>query len=1069
MTTGCYWYWLSDNISKEGVIRDLQAMKQAGINSAFIGNIGGNSAFNGKVKILTDEWWDIIHTTLKTAGELDIEIGMFNSPGWSQSGGPWIKPSESMRYLVASETRLTGPGEATIDLPVPHAASRMAEWSDKFENNDDRPAEDFQDVRVLVFPVPKDYGLNLLEMPGAIVETSNVLKPSPEVRVSYSPKVSDSVNIAPRYVLPQGESHILLKLPKAQIARSLTIYPAGLLFLNVEVQAKINGTFHTVKAFHVNRKLPMLHVGHIPFAPSVFSFPETVSDEFRIVFTNNCTSNNGAGKIILSPTPALDNYPEKTLARLYQSDSPEWDYYHFPQQPATNLTGLAPSAEQVIDITEHMSDDGTLKWNVPEGEWLVLRTGMVPTYIKNSPATPEGTGLEMDKMSRTPIKKHFDAFIGEMLRRIPAKDRKTFKVMVEDSWEKAGQNFTDNFLEIFISRYGYDAKPYLPALVGHVVGNEDISSRFLWDVRRLAAELEASENVGGLTDIANKHGLYSWLENYGDWGFPGEALLYGKYADRVGGEFWEDQKKPYISIAASCAHIYNKPSVYAESFTNAIDNYRHNPQTLKRFADAAFAEGMTRCALHVYVHQAYENIFPGIDSWFGVEFNRKNTWFNQIDLLTSYIKRCGMMLERGLNVADIACFIGEDVPVNSGPFEVKNKEGKSIPTLPAGYHYDYVNSDVILNSMTVKDGLLTLPHGTSYRVLVLPGTKTMRPEVLEKIGQLVEAGAIVVGNPPESSPSLENYPEADEKVRELADRIWNNYSVYRDTDLEEVFKKLNILPDFRSDTDNILFAHRTDGNREIYFISNQNPDCVRITSEFRVTGRAPELWNPVTGEIRILPVFEQQEGKISVPLKLDAYESTFIVFHKKQTSLKTSDSRDINNFPCFETLHEIISPWTVQFNSDSIYRGPNESVVFSKLIDWTEFDNPRIKYYSGTAVYRTVFKFSNFSDFKSSGLFLEFDKVGGIAKVHINGKYAGGIWTPPYRINIGDLLHEGDNTIEIELANNWINRIIGDSLLPKEDRKVESSYVRLRADSPLQESGLSGKVRVVTPYFREKE
>jgi hypothetical protein len=1062
MTTGCYWYWLSDNISKEGAVRDLYAMKEAGINSAFIGNIGGQAAFEGKVKIFTEEWWDVISTVLKTAGELDIEIGMFNSPGWSQSGGPWINAQESMRYLTASETRVSGPGETTVRLPVPPAASRMAEWSDRFENNDDRPSEDFQDVCVLALPVSKDYVLNLFDLPGADVSTSvNVLKPSQEVKVGYRPDVSGSSNIALRYVLPKGESHVLLKLREAQTARSLTVYPAGLLVSKVELQAKTGGEFRTVKSFNINRKLPMLHVGHVPFAPYVVSFPETVSDEFRIVFINERAGNNGAGKIILSPTPVLDDYPEKTLAKLYQGDSPEWDYYHFPEQRATCREGLVPSAGQVVDISEYMSADGALKWQAPEGEWLVLRMGMVPTYIKNSPATAEGTGLEMDKMSRAPIKKHFDAFIGEVMRRIPEKDRKTFKVMVEDSWEKAGQNFTDDFLSIFQSRYGYDAKPYLPVMAGHVIGNEDISSRFLWDVRRLAAELEASENVGGLTEIANKHGLQSWLENYGDWGFPGETLLYGKYADRVGGEFWEDQKKPYIPVAASCSHIYNKPAVYAESFTNSSDPYRHNPQTLKRFADAAFAEGMTRCVLHVYVHQAYEDMYPGIDSWFGVEFNRKNTWFGQADIFTGYLKRCGLMLERGLNVADIACFIGEDVPVNSGPFEMKNREGKAIPALPAGYRYDYVNSDIILNSMTVKDGRLMLPHGVSYRILLLPEIKTMRPEVLEKIGQLAAAGAVIAGNPPAGSPSLENYPAADEMVKNLSVGIWENPSVYRNTSLEDVFAELNITPDFQSDGENILFAHRTDGDREIYFISNQNADRVQFTAQFRVSGKAPELWNPVTGEIRSLPAFGQQGNNTAVPLQLEAYESTFVVFSKNVQTGKPANLQPADNFPAAVTLFEITSPWTVEFQSDSIHRGPSEPVIFNELTDWTKIDNLQIKYYSGAAIYRTVINTLNPVDLKSSDIFLEFDKVSAMAKVSINGKYAGGIWTPPYRINIAGLLHEGENEVEIEVVNNWINRIIGDGFLQKEERKAASPFARVNAGSPLQESGLTGKVRIV--------
>ncbi|MDR1676023.1 MAG: hypothetical protein LBR86_06110, partial [Tannerella sp.] len=1090
MTAGVYWYWMSDNISKEGVVRDLEAMKRAGVNSAFIGNIGGQGVAPGKVKIFTDEWWEVLHTAMKTAGELDIEIGMFNCPGWSQTGGPWIKPSQAMRYLAASETKVEGPGRVTVRLPVPNAASRMGEWSgDSFVNNEDRPSEDFQDVRVLAFPLAKAYKSNLFDLPGASVTVSgNILRPDTGVHVRFLTKVPAASPIAARYVIPGGtqdtpvESSITLRLPQPQTARSLTVYPAGLLTAGARLQANVDGEFRTVASFSFNRSLPMLHVGHEPFAPSVTSFEAVTSDEFRLVFSNSDTPN-GLGQIILSPAPAVEKYPEKLLARLRQGSAPAWNAYLWdPVRATEDETGLAVSPGQVVDISDRMSADGTLAWEVPEGEWLVLRTGMIPTYVMTSPATPEGTGLEMDKMSRAFIAGHLDAFIGEVMRRIPANDRKTFRVIISDSWEKGGQNFTDHFIDSFKVHHGYDPTPFLPVMTGHVVGNTEISDRFLWDVRRLTADMEATNNVLGMSEEARRRGLVTWLENYGDWGFPGEFLLFGKYSDMVGGEFWEDRYKPYIPVAASCAHIYNKDRVYAEAFTNGAGAYLHHPGSLKPFGDAAFTEGMTRTVLHVYIQQPYEDRHPGIDTWFGIEFNRKNTWFSHADLFTAYLKRCGLMLEQGRNIADVAYFIGENIPVNSGPIEMKDSSSRPANIrsgMPAGYHADYVNYDVIMNDMKVENGLLTLPHGISYRLLVLPDLPTMRPELLQKIEQLVADGAVLLGAPPARSPSLAGYPAADAKVGQLSEALWGftseNYAapdkapkqhrygkglVLSNMSLHEALDRLHIAPDFRSDADRVLYAHRSAPDREIFFVSNQNASRVDFAPVFRVGGGTPELWNPVTGEIHTAPEFYRSDASTTVPLQLEPHESVFVVFNSR--AVKPPNSRTVRQ-PDSQTVLTVSSPWTVTFESDPVKRGPAKPAVFKQLTDWSQNADERIRHFSGTATYRTSFNVQSLNALtvEDSHFYLDLGKVGAMAKVKLNGQYAGGVWTPPYRLCIDGLLYEGKNTLEIEVVNTWVNRMIGDQYLSPDKRFVDSPFNPYKTTSPLQESGLLGPVSIL--------
>jgi hypothetical protein len=698
--------------------------------------------------------------------------------------------------------------------------------------------------------------------------------------------------------------------------------------------------------------------------------------------------------------------------------------------------------------------------------------GMVPNEVFISPASPEGKGWEMDKLNPAYIPHHFDSFLGEVLRRIPAEDRKTFRATIMDSWEKGGQTFSDYFIDSIKVRYGYDPTPFLPVLTGHLVGSPEQSDRFLWDVRRLAAEIAGNNLLPNFNAVAHKHGIETWIENYGDWGFPGEFLLYGKHTDRVGGEFWTGGDMRYIDIAASCAHIYNKHRVYAEAFTSG-SGYTAHPYSLKRDGDAAFAAGLTSCILHVYIEQPYEDKWPGVEAWFGVEFNRKNTWFRQIDLFTTYLKRCGVMLEQGLPVSDVAYFIGEDVPVNTGPLGLSpnaTKDSVGVHELPQGYHADYVNSDVIINSMKVKDGRIVLPHGISYRILVLPPVKTMRPEVLRSIERLVANGAVVLGEAPQRSPSFQNYSEADRELTELAAKMWGDKVAKQRTygkgtilsgmTVAEALATLDISPDVKLDDANMVYAHRTTPGRDIYFIANRSEKPVQITPEFRIAGKQPELWNPVNGEIRVLPAFECRDAQpgISttiVPLQLEPYESAFIVFSGKG---KPQASGVKANFPDPETVIEITTPWTVTFESDTIKRGPSDPVTFATLQSWSQSDDARIRYFSGAAVYANIFTF----DAKPAGnLYLDLGKVCVMAKVKINGQYAGGAWTPPYRVNITDVVNAGENTIEVEVVNTWINRFIGESFLPVEQRRVNHRLDIWKPTSPLHESGLLGPVRVV--------
>ncbi len=997
--TSVYWYWMSNNISKEGVIKDLHAMKKVGINRAFIGNIGYNETPYGKVKMLSDEWWDITHAAFKTATELGIDIGMFNSPGWSQSGGPWVKANQAMRYLTASETEVTGGKTINITL--------------------NKPAGDFQDVRVIAFPVPAQY------------DTDQIMAKS--------------------LVLKDQSATVDFDTDKDYTARSLTVYPEhNGMYAEGELMVREGEAYRSIKKFKIERSNTALNVGFDPYGPAAVSFAATTSRHFRLVLTRY-GQNAGIREIKLSAVPRVDSYIEKTFGKMFPTPLPYWNEYQWPVQAEAKDSKFAIVADKVLDISSYMDAEGKLSWNAPKGKWLVMRTGMLPTGVVNDPASPEVTGPEVDKMNKEHVAAHFEGYLGEILKRIPAADRKSFKVAVADSYEKGGQNWTDGFLEKFKLRYGYDALPYMPVMTGKVVGSQDQSDRFLWDMRRFVADNVSYEYVGGLRDVAHKNGLTIWLENYGHWGFPGEFLQYGGQSDEIGGEFWNEGELGNIEnrAASSAAHIYGKTKVSAESFTAGGQTYARYPAVFKQRGDRFFTEGINNTLLHVYFHQPDDRLVPGINTGFGSEFNRHNTWFNDSDLFIQYLKRCNMMLQQGKYVADVAYFIGEDAPKMTGVRD---------PEIPVGYSYDYINAEVIETRLSVKNGKLVLPDGMSYSILVLPKLETMRPKLLAKIKELVSQGAVVMGPKPSRSPSLQDFGTADQQVKSMADELWASGKILTDLSMQQALDKLGILPDLKLDKQEpVLFIHRSLDDSEIYFLSNQSNKEINIRPSFRVDNKQPQLWDAVSGTSRDLPEFSTENGITDVPITLAPAGSLFVVFKAREASASTKIA-GTKNFPELKPLKELTGAWQVSF--DTLMRGPKEQVIFEKLIDWSTHSDDAIKYYSGTAFYRQTFKGEKLK--KGQRVILDLGSLTAVAKVKLNGVALGGVWTPPYQLDVTDAIKSGQNKLEIKVVNNWVNRLIGDSKLAPDQRKTSLSYNPYRPNSGLQSSGLLGPVVLKT-------
>lgn len=1020
----CYWYWIGDDISKEGITKDLEAMKAAGIGAAFIGNINPDEK-DGKVPILSENWWDHMVHAVNEGKRIGVDIGSFNCPGWSQSGGPWIGSEQAMRYLVYSEATIKGGKKVEIQL--------------------EQPKDEFQDVYVLAFPKNSKEQVHLNNTNSEIMVIPAVK--NSKVLLDGNPKSGVD------FIRPEYTIQIQSKQPIS--ARSITLLPKqSNLIAKCELQAFVNDKYLTIKKFDFDRRDQNGQVGPIPYGPLATSFPEVRSDRFKLICSNIRASRaSGFAEVRISETPVVDEFLGKTLGRMHPTPQPNWDSYTWKLVQELSDKKLAVPEESVLDISGKMDKSGKLSWDAPEGEWIVMRFGMSSTGTKNSPSAPQGKGYEVDKANRELIRYHFKQFIGEFLKRIPDESKSAFKYVIADSYEMGSQNWTDGFEQSFEETYGYNPKKYLPVFSGRVVGSVEESDRFLWDLRRAIADNVAYKYTGGLREIANENGLKLWLENYGHWGFPSEFMMYGGQSDLIGGEYWNEGTLGNIECkaASSTAHAYGKKTVSAECFTASQRTYVRHPAMLKKRGDWGLTEGINHHVLHVNIHQPDDNRIPGVNAWFSTEFNRHNTWFRQGKAFFDYLRRAQHLLQQGNYVADVCYFIGENAPIMTGA---------TIPELPKGYSFDYINAEVILGRLTVTDGKFVLPDGMSYRMMVLPPLETIRPELLAKLEELVSQGGIIYGQAPEKSPSLQNYPQCDEQVKMLASKLWSGEdevkfygkgAIIDGLPLQEALNHFNIEKDVEVSED-ILWTHRTMDGMDIYFLTNQSGEAVSVKPSFRVDGLKPQLWDAVTGEIRAINEYTTENGRTIIPLDLEVDRSWFLVF-ANQTSELVGEGYE-KNTPEYKTVQTLEKQWNIEFENEII---APKGISVLELTDWTKNENDLLKYYSGSANYKISFSFRKTS---AKNAFIDLGKVGVMATVTLNGEEVGTTWLAPYRLTITDTLKEGENVLEIKVVNVWRNRLTGDKHLPDEERTTSVLVDNITPEEELISSGLIGPVSI---------
>ena len=1007
-----YWVWMDGNVSRGGITADLEAMTRAGIGGVIIMEVNVGIP-QGSVKFMSPEWRHHFTHAVAEAERLGLQITLISGPGWTGSGGPWVKPEQGMQHIVSSSTIVSGPKHFEDTLSQP--ARRPAFFGDgRLPPLLEKQKDDFyRDVAVLAYPTPSGRD-----------RIANIEEKALYVRAPYSSQTS-----VPSYI------------------PSLTHYPA---------------------------------------------------------------------------TPA----------------------------------GGAIDQSHIVNLSDRLTTEGKLIWDVPEGNWTILRLGRTSTGANTRPAPEPGLGLECDKLDTAALNTHFDAFFGTLLRELGPRDASAtggWKMLHIDSWEMGAQNWTSAFREEFQNRRGYDLLNDLPVLVGSVVESREISERFLWDMRQTVQELILQNHAGHLKELGRRNGFRLSIEPYDM--TPCADMSLGSIADVPMCEFWLYGFNTSYSVieATSIAHTCGRPVVAAEAFTSSdLEHWDAYPGSMKVLGDWAFCAGVNRFVFHRYQHQPWLNLRPGMTMGpYGVHWEKTQTWWDLAPGYHTYLSRCQLMLRQGLPVADVCYLVPEGAPQ---VFRPPSSAVRGNPPDRRGYNFDGCAPEVLVSRVSVQDGDLILPDGMRYHVLVLPERETMTPALLRKVKQLVEEGATIIGRRPGKSPGLSGYPECDTEVSHIADQVWGTCdgvhvtehafgkgrvvwmrSPGSDTDslsggnpgsepgtlmrleasstalyagvfrqrtvadgngkaepdqygdfalVEKVLRRHGVEPDFESDA-LLRYTHRRDGQTEIYFVANPEDRVVTATCIFRVRGKQPELWDPVRGNGRDLPEFTEDHGRTSIVLRFEPHQSMFVVFSK--TPIKQHLAG--HNFPRFTDGIDLRGPWEVTFDT---VRGSPGRMQFQHLVDWSKREEDGVKHFSGIATYKKIFDLpakirTKLSGRRStrSGVWLDVGEVKNLASVRLNGRDFGVLWTPPWRVDVGSAIRPEGNMLEISVANLWRNRLVGDERLqqdaefaeggnilrwpdwlakgesrPTSGRSSFATWRHFTKDSPLLPSGLMGPVRM---------
>jgi hypothetical protein len=1063
-----FWYWMQAAVSKEGITADLEAMKQVGIAGAYLMPIKDTTSpplFQPTARQLSPEWWQLVKFAMQEAKRLKLQLAMHVSDGFALAGGPWITPELSMQKLVWTKTYLKKGQSINALLPKP----AMKEGY-------------YKDIAVLAYPV----------------ESGNDFRNQP-----FIPTVITSNNTKADFLTNEQNQKetfrsdtvcwIQYSYPGPFTCRQVRIHTGGNNYQShrLIIQAGNDGiNFRTI-----TRLEPPRHGWQDTDEDVTHAIPAATAIHFRFIY-NKEGSEPGAEDL-----DAAKWRPGLRVMGIYLSDEPVINQYESKNgsiwRISKNTTkeqvpdSMAIQLNSVVNLTAMMNADGRLTWTPRSAaDWVIVRIGHTSTGHTNATGGG-GIGLECDKFNTTAIKLQFNNWFGMAFTKTGKNlAKEVLKLFHVDSWECGSQNWSSNFPAEFKKRRGYDLNPYLLAMTGVPLADAIASEKFLRDVRQTIAELVNDVFYKTLHQLAHEKGCEFSAESVAPTMVSDGMLHYGN-TDIPMGEFWLNSPthdKPNDMLdAISAAHIYGKNIVQAEAFTSVRMNWGEYPGNLKTIGDRNFALGINRMVLHVFTHNPWMDRKPGMTlDGVGLYFQREQTWFKQSKAWIDYLSRCQYLLQMGKPVVDIAVFTGEEVPrrsvlpdrlvstlpgiIGQERVEAEKKRlanvGQPLRTIPDGvthsanmadpedwidplngYAYDSFNPDALLNLATTKNGRIVIPG----RHLMQPNGGLLSLAAAKKILKLVKEGAtVLISNEYTAATGLK---ETGDSLSHVLKELFNNrnkgkvlIAPYTDSSFVSSGLKEDVV--IENNDHSIAWQHRQSANRDIYFISNQKSIRRQVNLSLRVKGKIPDRWDPVTGTIKRMTGWLIKNDRTYISLLLEANQSVFIV-------LQDPGGYDpYSAIPLgLETAPALSGPWSVQF--DSKYGGPANPVIFNELKSWSQQEDSAIRYYSGTAVYSTTFEW-NKNEKKST--WLQLDSIYNIATVRVNGIIMGTLWTPPYRLEITKAIRTGTNKLDIEVANTWANRLIGDQRLPPDKRVTWTTAPFRLSGKPLLPAGLMGDV-----------
>lgn len=1068
-----WWHWMNGNITKDGIRKDLEWMNRSGIGGFqnFDAGLTTPQIVEKRLTYMTPEWKDAFRFATTLADSLKLEMAIAGSPGWSESGGPWVQAKDGMKKLVWSELRIKGgqpftgtvPKPPTVtgdfqNLPIPDEASM-------FTAKTAPPPEYYEDISVVAY-----------RLPAADVALSELAPKITSSAGNFSLAQLTDGDLATTTLLPKdsvkGFAWIQYEFAQPQPIKAVTVVGGG--------SRRVFGVPGPSEERSLEVSDDGVNFRRISFIPistvvqRTIAFPATTAKYFRVTFKNplppmRFSAAGGAppappagtdiAELVLHPAARINRFEEKAGFGV------AIDLAHHPT-PATNDV-IAET--DIVDLTGKMNADGSLNWTPTDGAWKIVRFGYSLTGKKNHPASPEATGLEVDKLDDRAIKDYWENYLSQYKDATGGlMGKQGLQYIIIDSYEGGQNNWTPKMKEEFQKRRGYSLLPWMPVLIGAIVKSAEESEKFLWDYRQTIAELMAENHYDQVTDILAKYDMKRYTESHEN----GRVFVMdGMDAKRTAAvpmsAMWtaggssQVMAQADIRESASVAHIYGQNLVAAESLTaigfGGSGAWGYHPGNLKPTADLELASGLNRFVIHTSPHQPVDNKIPGLGLGpFGQWFTRHDTWAQQAKTWTDYLARSSYLLQQGKFVADVVYYYGEDNNI-TGLF------GAKLPNVPEGYNYDFINPHALINLLSVKDGRLITPSGMSYRVLHLDSNaRQMSLPVLRKIAQLVKGGANISGVKPEMTPSLKDDPQ---EFQRLVNEVWGTQKsskasvpgkVYTGVPLQQVLDDLKVQPDFSytkpHDTTKLMFVHRKLTDGDIYWVNNRTADNQNLKATFRISGKVPQIWHAETGNTKPA-AYSIANGMTTVDLSLTPNDAVFVIFQSSAT--KTAIT-----LPA-KTETEVVTvegPWQVAFQPE---RGAPATATFDNLTSYTENNDAGIKYFSGTATYTNTINVPANGLDKGAKLWLDLGDVKNLAEISVNGKSLGVVWKKPFRVDVTNALKAGDNRVEVKVVNLWVNRLIGDAQPGVTNKITYTAMPFYRADSPLQPSGLLGPVKVV--------